>query len=152
MKKIFLFLLLILGLLPLNLAWADIPVISANGYICGKTGQTVTCKGPHPNGKDTITGTGHDIVYLTINTEMAGQPVRYTYFSDTGCLVGYTFNAAGQPVAAVAAHRSGAKKTFEFGEGKYDPLIEFCSGPAPSSGTASAEPAKAPEKKSAKKE
>lgn len=131
MKKIFGLINLAVILSFPGVAFADIPVYSAHGYICGKTGQTVTCKGPHPNGKDTITGTGHDIIYLTVNTTTAGAPTRFTYFSDTGCLVGYTFNANGQPVAAVAAHRNGAKKTFEFGEGKYDPLIEFCSSENP---------------------
>ncbi len=108
-------------------AWADAPVFSANGFVCGKKGVTVTCKGPLTNGKDTITGTGHNVIYLTVNTVTAGAPTRYTYFSDTGCLVGYTFNAAGNPVAAVASHRSGAKKNFDFGEGKYEPLLNFCA-------------------------
>jgi hypothetical protein len=127
MRKLIFGLVFLLGLFSAVMVYADTPVYSANGYICGKTGQTVTCKGPHPNGKDTLTGTGHNLIYLTINTTTHGAPTRYTYFSDTGCLVGYTFNAGGQPVAAVASHRSGAKKTFEFGEGKYEPLIEFCA-------------------------
>jgi hypothetical protein len=130
MRKIIFLIFLIIGILPAHLVFADTPVYSANGYVCGKTGQTVTCKGPHPNGKDTITGTGHNLIYLTVNTTTEGAPVRYTYFSDTGCLVGYTFNAGGQPVAAVAAHRGGAKKNFDFGEGKYEPLIEFCASAA----------------------
>lgn len=112
-------------------ATADTPVYSANGFTCGKKGLTVTCKGPSPNGKDMITGTGHDLVYLTINTITEGAPARFTYFSDTGCLIGYTFNAAGNPVKAVASHRDGVTKTFEFGEGKYDAVIEFCGSASP---------------------
>jgi hypothetical protein len=142
MNKIIFIVLLILGFFPARLALADIPVYSANGYICGKTGSTVTCKGPLPNGKDTITGTGHSLIYLTVNTITEGAPARYTYFSDTGCLVGYTFNAAGQPVAAVASHRGGAKKTFEFGEGKYEPLIEFCAGTGEKPVASTTQPAK----------
>lgn len=142
MIKKLLLLILIFSAFPISVAWADIPVISANGYICGKTGQTVTCKGPLPNGKDTITGTGHNVIYLTINTTTDGAPTRYTYFSDTGCLVGYTFNAGGQPIAAVAAHRNGSKKTFDFGEGKYEPLIEFCAGSDAKPVAASTTPAK----------
>lgn len=116
-------------------ARADVPVFSANGFQCGKKGVTVTCKGPMPDGKGTITGTGHNVVYLTVNTTTAGAPARYTYFSDTGCLVGYAFNAAGNPTQAVASHRSGAKQTFEFGEGKYDPLLSFCSEKQVASGS-----------------
>lgn len=107
-------------------AQAATPVFSANGFVCGKEGVTVTCKGGLPNGKDTVTGTGHDLVYLTINTQQEGVPTRYTYFSDTGCLIGYTFGAGGQPVAAVAAHRSGAKQTFSFEDGKYDKIVNYC--------------------------
>lgn len=107
------------------------PVFSANGFICGKHGSTVTCKGPIPGKKDTVTGTGHDIIYLTVNTVTDGKPTRFTYFSDTGCLIGYSFNAAGTPLMAVARHRNGAEKTFEFGPGKYDAVIDYCAGPAP---------------------
>lgn len=131
-------------------AQAATPVFSANGFICGKEGVTVTCKGSLPNGKDTITGTGHDLVYLTINTQQEGVPTRYTYFSDTGCLIGYTFGAGGQPVAAVAAHRSGAKQTFSFDDGKYEKIVQYCvqdkiaeaTGGAKSPATAAKTPAK----------
>jgi len=151
MKKIFVTLGIVLFSAVGVSAWADAPVISANGFICGKQGVTVTCKGPLPNGKDTITGTGHNVVYLTVNTTTAGSPARYTYFSDTGCLVGYTFNAAGNPVQAVASHRSGAKQTFDFGEGKYEPLLNFCAEdqPAPKAGSNTA--ATAPATPSAEK-
>src|SRR5689334_6153258 len=113
-------------------AYAVPPVFSANGFICGKEGNTVTCKGNLPNGKDTVTGTGHDLVYLTINTHQEGVPTRYTYFSDTGCLIGYTFGAAGQPVAAVASHRNGVKGTFSFEDGKYEKIVQFCMQENPS--------------------
>ncbi|MDX1387280.1 MAG: hypothetical protein R3257_06785 [bacterium] len=123
-----------LGCLVVSMGWmgqphaaGETPVFSANGFLCGKKGLTVTCKGPIPGRSDTVTGTGHDIVYLTVNTRTAGAPARYTYFSDTGCLIGYTFNAAGNPLAAVASHRSGAKKNFKFTEQNYDALIEFCA-------------------------
>ena len=124
---------------------ATAPVFSANGFICGKEGSTVTCKGSLPNGKGTITGTGHDLVYLTINTTQEGVPTRYTYFSDTGCLIGYTFGAGGQPIAAVAAHRSGAKQTFGFEDGKYEKIVQYCvqEKPATATGGATA-PAAAP--------
>ncbi len=150
MKKIAMSLLGMAALLPAAAAWADVPVFSANGYICGKEGVTVTCKGPIPKGKDTITGTGHDLVYLTVNTIQEGTPVRYTYFSDTGCLIGYTFNAAGQPVAAVASHRKGAKQTFQFqAKEDYEKVVDFCvkdqpataGAPAATPATAKAAPA-----------
>lgn len=123
------------------------PVISANGFICGKKGVTVTCKGPIPGRSDTVTGTGHNIIYLTVNTITEGQPTRFTYFSDTGCLIGYTFNAAGNPIAAVASHRNGVKKTFDFGDGKYDAVIDYCAADNPAaakSKTAQAEAGKKP--------
>jgi hypothetical protein len=125
MKKISLFLAALATSLASS-AHAATPVFSANGFVCGKEGVTVTCKGSLPNGKDTVTGTGHDLVYLTINTTQEGVPTRYTYFSDTGCLIGYTFGAGGQPVAAVAAHRSGAKQTFSFEDGKYEKIVQYC--------------------------
>lgn len=126
-------------------AFAATPVFSANGFVCGKEGVTVTCKGGLPNGKDTVTGTGHDLVYLTINTTQEGAPTRYTYFSDTGCLIGYTFGAGGQPVAAVAAHRSGTKSTFSFEDGKYEKIVQFCMQDNPVPGAqAAAKPAAQP--------
>lgn len=126
-------------------ASAATPVFSANGFVCGKEGVTVTCKGGLPNGKDTITGTGHNLVYLTINTFQEGVPTRYTYFSDTGCLIGYTFGAGGQPVAAVASHRSGTKSTFSFEDGKYEKIVQFCMSENPvASSPAGAKPAAQP--------
>ena len=126
-KKIFLGTLGFLALAFISSqAHADVPVYSANGFVCGKEGVTVTCKGPIPGSKDSITATGHNLVYVTINSHQEGVPTRYTYFSDTGCMIGYTFNAAGQPIAAVANHRSGAKETFDFGDGKYEKVIQFC--------------------------
>lgn len=126
-------------------AFAATPVFSANGFVCGKEGVTVTCKGGLPNGRDTVTGTGHNLVYLTINTTQEGAPTRYTYFSDTGCLIGYTFGAGGQPVAAVAAHRSGTKSTFSFEDGKYEKIIQFCMQDNPVPATpAAAKPAEQP--------
>lgn len=127
MRKVFFLLSFVFLALTSFKAWAQ-PVFSANGFICGKEETTVTCKGPIPGADATVTGTGHNIVYLTVNNKTDGQPTRYTYFSDTGCLIGYTFNAAGQPIAAVASHRNGSKQTFEFGDGKYEKVIEFCAG------------------------
>ncbi|HCU23690.1 MAG TPA: hypothetical protein DF383_01635 [Deltaproteobacteria bacterium] len=127
MKKV-LFALSILAMSAATAAQAVTPVFSANGFICGKEGVTVTCKGGMPQGgRDTVTSTGHDLVYMTINTFQEGVPTRYTYFSDTGCLVGYTFGAGGQPVAAVASHRNGVKQTFSFEDGKYEKIIQFCA-------------------------
>lgn len=127
-------------------AQADISVFSANGFVCGKEGQTVTCKGKHPLNNDTITATGHNLVYLTINTQQDGAPVRYTYFSDTGCLIGYTFNAAGQPANAVVSHRKGAKQTFNFAnKDDYEKVTNFCVADQPA-GTDNAKTAAAPAK------
>jgi len=131
MKKI-LFVLGLLSLTSFAIKANALPVFSANGFICGKEGTTVTCKGPIPGGHDSITGTGHDLVYLTINTGDNSQPLRYTYFSDTGCLLGYSFNALGAPVKAVAVHRNGTKKTFTFEDGKYEAIIDFCLQESPS--------------------
>ena len=135
-------------------AWAATPVYSANGFVCGKEGVTVTCKGGLPNGKDTITGTGHNLVYLTINTTSAGAPTRFPYFSDTGCLIGYTFGAGGQPVAAVAAHRSGVKSTFTFDDGKYEKIVQYCMqdnpGAAAQASATAKQPAATPAKPAAK--
>lgn len=116
---------------------SGLPVFSANGFVCGKEGMTVTCKGPVPGGTDTVTGTGHNLIYLTINTKdkSTGQPLRYTYFSDTGCLLGYSFNAAGNPVSVVAVHRNGNKKTFEFNEQGYEKIIDYCIQDSPVGGS-----------------
>ena len=127
-KKIFP-MLAVFSLFCVSVAQADVPVFSAHGFVCGKQGETVTCKGPMPGSKDTITGTGHDIVYLTVNTTVSGAPARFTYFSDTGCLIGYAFNAAGNPNSAVANHRNGSKKNFDFSSGNYEAITEFCASP-----------------------
>ncbi|MCE9624917.1 MAG: hypothetical protein K8R69_05610 [Deltaproteobacteria bacterium] len=132
-----------LGAIALPLQAAT-PVFSANGFVCGKEGVTVTCKGSLPNGKDTVTSTGHDLVYLTMNTHQEGVPTRYTYFSDTGCLIGYTFGAGGQPVAAVASHRNGVKQTFSFEDGKYEKIIQFCMQDAPTATAGKTPPAAVP--------
>ncbi len=102
-------------------------VVSANGFQCGKENDLVTCKGPLPNGKDSIMGSGKDVVYLTINTNVGGVPSRYSYFSDTGCMVGYTFNAAGNPAMAVASHRSGEKKKIDLGKQGIETVSQFCA-------------------------
>lgn len=125
MKKITLFLLALLSASP---AFAQ-AIYSAHGFVCGKEGTTVTCKGPLPNGQDSVTATGHNVVYITVNTMAAGKPSRYTYFSDSGCMIGYTFNAAGNPSAGVAIHRSGAKQQFDFSDGKFEKVNSFCMGP-----------------------
>ncbi|MCB1213902.1 MAG: hypothetical protein KDK66_00365 [Deltaproteobacteria bacterium] len=131
MKTWFIFFSLLM--LPFSLKAA--PVYSANGFICGGQGKTVTCKGPIPGRPDeSMTATGHNVVYMTINTKLNGAMVRYTYFSDTGCLVGYTFNAAGEPALAVAYHRESTeahpkKKTFDFSKNQYESLAKFCEEP-----------------------
>src|SRR5262245_27036354 len=101
-KVIFASLLLILGALPRE-AWS-LATYSVNGFICQKSGFSVTCKGPIPgnDSKDAITATGHGLVYISMDVTQGGVPTRYTYFSDTGCLVGYTFGTEGKVVNAVA--------------------------------------------------
>jgi hypothetical protein len=69
--------------------------------------------------------------------------VRYSYFSDTGCLIGYTFNAAGQAVAAVASHRKGAKQTFNFSNKEdYEKITQFCVKDQPGEAKTAAAPEK----------
>ncbi len=140
MKKIIPFFFLLL-LFPLSLHAAGIPVYSANGFTCGRMGLTVTCKGPLPGSQahDTVTSTGHNLVYLTVDTIDNGQPLRYTYFSDTGCLVGYSFGADGKPVGVVARHRNGSKANFQVQNDNYDTVISYCEqnlegSPAPVGG------------------
>ena len=139
MKKVLPFFFLFL--FSANLHAAGIPVYSANGFTCGRMGVTVTCKGPLPGSqaRDTATATGHNLVYLTVDTIDNGQPLRYTYFSDTGCLVGYSFGADGKPVGVVARHRSGSKANFQVQNENYDEVISYCeqnlpNSPAPVSG------------------
>lgn len=147
MKKIILPIALwLLCLAPQVNATGALPVFSANGFICGKEGITVTCKGTLPGGNGTVTSTGHDLVYLTVNIQQEGKPTRYTYFSDTGCLIGYTFGASGEPQEAVASHRGGTKKTFNLSDGRFEKLVEFCT---PEQGTAQAAAPAAPEKSEA---
>lgn len=124
-----------------NLHAANITVYSANGFTCGRMGLTVTCKGPLPGSqaKDTVTGTGHSLIYLTVDTLDNGQALRYTYFSDTGCLVGYSFGADSKVVGVVARHRNGNKANFQVQNDNYDPVISYCEqnlegSPAPVTG------------------
>ena len=105
---------------------ANVPVYSANGFMCAKSGISVTCKGPIPGGTSSITGTGHNLVYLTVDLLQEGQPIRYTYFSDTGCLIGYTLGPDGSAIAVVARHRTGEKGTFSVQGDNYDGVIQFC--------------------------
>lgn len=140
MKKILpLFLLLIF--LPSESHAAAIPVFSANGFTCGRMGVTVTCKGPLPGGqaKDTVTATGHNLIYVTVDTLDNGRSLRYSYFSDTGCLVGYSFGADSKAVGVVARHRNGSKANFQIQNDNYDTVISYCEqnlvgSPAPISG------------------
>jgi hypothetical protein len=110
-----------------------LPVYSTNGFVCGRVGVTVTCKGPIPGGKDSVTATGHNLVYVTMDVIQNGAPTRYTYFSDTGCLVGYTFGSEGKPIAAVAVHRNGTKGSFDIKNDSYDPMIQYCEQELPGS-------------------
>lgn len=127
MKKL-LPLFLFFFLLPLSVKAENIPVYSANGFTCGRLGLTVTCKGPLPGSQahDTITATGHNLIYVTVDTIDNGQPLRYTYFSDTGCLVGYSFGADGKAIGVVARHRNGEKANFQVQNDNYDPVISYC--------------------------
>ncbi len=152
MRKTFISLFLLFSFLNSAHA-AGVPVYSANGFKCAKSGVSVTCKGPIPGGTSTITGTGHSLVYLTVDTLQDGQPIRYTYFSDTGCLLGYTLGPDGNAIAVVARHRTGEKGTFSVQGDNYDGVIQFCerrlgfeTQPAPSSKPAPAKPAAAPAK------
>ncbi len=139
--KILFLLFFFVFLLSFNVQAAGIPVYSANGFTCGRMGLTVTCKGPLPGAqaKDTVTATGHSLVYVTVDTIDAGQPLRYTYFSDTGCLVGYSFGADSKAVGVVARHRNGSKANFLVQNDNYDPVITYCEqnlegSPAPVTG------------------
>ncbi|MFO1519490.1 MAG: hypothetical protein U1F57_07530 [bacterium] len=134
MKKIFLAMAVVLGLTFSSHAWA-IPVYSVNGFKCSKVGVTVTCKGPIPGGDDSLTVTGHGLVYVTMDVHQGGHPTRYTYFSDTGCLVGYTFGMDGKVINAVAVHRNGTKGSFDVKEENYDPMVSFCEQDLPNSPT-----------------
>src|SRR4029453_1569586 len=159
MKKLFIFILfgglLLAGKTALALT---LPVYSVNGFSCTKLGVTVTCKGPIPGGKDSLTGTGHNLVYLTMavfqNGFPTGSPTRYTYFSDTGCLVGYTFGTEGKPVSAVAVHRNGQKASFDIKNDNYDQMIAYCEkelpgSPKPMGSAGGPTPAPAPAKPAA---
>jgi hypothetical protein len=131
--KRFLGMLFILSLFgSAETAWA-LPVYSVNGFNCSRLGMTVTCKGPIPGGKDSLTATGHNLVYLTMDVYQNGFPTRYTYFSDTGCLVGYTFGTEGKPVSAVAVHRNGQKASFDIQNENYDQMIAYCERELPGS-------------------
>ncbi|GEM_PF-3534717 len=134
MKILFPFFLFFL-FLTFKVHAASIPVYSANGFACGRMGVTVTCKGPLPGSaaKDSITATGHNLVYLTVDTQENGQPLRYTYFSDTGCLVGYTFGMDGKPAGVVARHRSGSKANFQIQNENYDSVVAYCEQNLPGS-------------------
>jgi hypothetical protein len=134
MKKIFLFLMmLVLVCFSIKSMAAVLPVYSTNGFVCQKVGVSVTCKGPIPGGKDSVTATGHNLVYLTMDVVQGGSPTRYTYFSDTGCLVGYTFGEQGKPIAAVAVHRNGTKGSFDIKNDNYDSMIQYCEQELPGS-------------------
>ena len=112
--------------------WA-VPVYSVNGFTCKKVGVTVSCKGPIPGGKDSVNATGHNLVYITMDVQQNGSPTRYSYFSDTGCLVGYTFGSDGKAISAVAVHRSGQKGSFDIKDENYDQMTAFCEKELPNS-------------------
>jgi hypothetical protein len=134
MKKIFFTLLiLILGALSRD-AWS-LATYSVNGFVCQKSGYSVTCKGPIPgnDSRDAITATGHGLVYISMDVTQGGVPTRYTYFSDTGCLVGYTFGTEGKVVNAVAVHRNGTKASFPIQNDNYDQMVTWCEQELPNS-------------------
>src|SRR4029453_15730723 len=123
MKKLFIFILFAGFLLAGKTALAlNPPVYSRNGFNGTKRGRKDPCKGPIPGGKDSLTGTGHNLVYLTMDVYQNGFPTRYTYLSDTGCLVGYPFGTEGKPVSAVALHRNGQKASFDIKNDNYDQM------------------------------
>src|SRR4029453_12285979 len=76
---------------------------------------------------------GHNLVYLTMDVTQNGFPTRYTYFSDTGCLVGYTFGTEGKPISAVAVHRNGQKASFDIKNDNYDQMVAYCERELPGS-------------------
>ena len=138
-----------MGIFGLSVAAEALPVYSVNGFNCNRLGVTVTCKGPIPGGKDSMTATGHNLIYLTMDVYQNGLPTRYTYFSDTGCLVGYTFGMEGKPVSAVAVHRNGQKASFDIQNENYDQMIAYCErelpgSPKPIAGVGPSAPASSP--------
>jgi hypothetical protein len=132
-KVIFVSLILTLGAISSE-AWS-LAVYSVNGFVCQKSGFSVTCKGPIPgnDSHDAITATGHGLVYISMDVTQGGVPTRYTYFSDTGCLVGYTFGTEGKVVNAVAVHRNGSKASFPIDNDNYDQMVTWCEQELPNS-------------------
>ncbi len=102
-----------LSLLPLPGAAEGFSVISANGFTCSKNDELVTCRGSFPPTKNPILeATGYKVIW--IRGEYPGM--RYTYYSDSGCLCKADFKESGKLAQQECTSQGGHTKTFKGGK------------------------------------
>ncbi len=121
MRKSALFFLLLF--FPLRV-WAA--PISANGFECLSVKGGVRCEGKFPGSETLVQKEGPSPVHISADVKGETAPVHYAYFSETGCLIGYTLNNEGKREGAAVIHRSGEKKTFVVKKNGYRKIIDFC--------------------------
>jgi hypothetical protein len=92
-------------------AWADPPVVSANGFTCAKSQTLVTCQGQFPGTSGLVSASGSLGVQISYDT-MDLRRLRFLFDSTTGCLMQISVDAAGQPTQALVKNAAGRAKVF----------------------------------------
>jgi hypothetical protein len=92
-------------------AWADPPMVSANGFSCVKSQFLVTCQGQFPDLPGVLSASGTYGVQITYDTQ--GPPkFRYLFDSTTGCLMKITLNATGEATQVLVKNSGGTSQSF----------------------------------------
>ena len=112
-------------------AWADPPMVSANGFSCVKSQYLVTCQGQFPglSGVLSASGTyGVQITYETITGLNGSPPQRYLFDSTTGCLMQISLNPKGEATQALVKNSAGRAQTFPLPSGQATAMT-YCKSP-----------------------
>jgi hypothetical protein len=95
----------------------NFPIVSANGFSCSQNDGMVSCRGSFPgHPAPALEATGYNVVWIR------GEfpEMRYTFYSDSGCLCRTDFKPDGQVKTQECTSRFGQMKAFKGGKSTYD--------------------------------
>ena len=94
----------------------NFPIVSANGFACSQVEGMVSCRGSFPQSPSpVIEATGYNVIW--IRGEYPG--LRYTYYSDSGCLCRAEFKEGGEMKMQECTSQFGQKKKFKEGKSNF---------------------------------
>jgi len=105
-------------------AYADPPMVSANGFACVKSQLLVTCQGQFPGLTGTLSASGTYGVQMTYETPAAPK-FRYLFDSTTGCLLQVSLSSNGEATQALVKNAGGRSQTFPLPQ-QQSQAMAFC--------------------------